>query len=90
MDKSSLAARSGAVSGIFQTIATVVLILGLLAIIAGFIQTIAAADEFFVGIMAGILAGFVILVYTVVAWAGVQLFSLVAGYIGLRANGEIQ
>lgn len=90
MERESLASRAGAVSAIFQTIATVVIILGLLGIIAGFIQTIASSDDdLFVGIMAGVLVAFVIAVYVVVAWAGVQMFALVAGYIGLRTRGDI-
>lgn len=90
MDRDSLAARAGAVAAIFQTIATVVIILGILGVVAGFIQTIAAADEVFVGVMAGILVAFVIAVYVVVAWAGVQMFALVAGYIGLRTRGDVE
>jgi hypothetical protein len=57
--------------------------------IAGFIQAIANADDTFVGIMAGILVALAILVYVVVAWAGVQMFALVAGYIHHRTTGEI-
>lgn len=90
MDRNDLATRAGAVSGIYQTIATVVIILGALGVIAGFIQTIAAADEVFVGIMAGILVALVIAVYVVIAWAGVQMFALVAGYIGLRSRGDVE
>lgn len=89
--RDGLAARAGTVSAIFRTVAGVVIILGLLAIVAGFIQTIAAnEDELFVGIMAGVLVAFVIAVYVVVAWAGVQMFALVSGYIGLRSGGEIE
>ena len=84
-----LAARAGAVSSIFQTIATAVIILGVLAVIAGFIQTIANADTVFVGIMAGLLVALAIAVYVVVAWAGIQMFALVAGYIHQRSSGEV-
>ncbi len=88
MDRSRLSQRAGAVSGIYQTIATVVIILGILGIVAGFIQTIADADDVFVGIMAGILVALVIAVYVVVAWAGVQMFALVAGYIHERTKSD--
>lgn len=89
-DRDRLTARAGAVSGIYQTIASVVIILGALGIIAGFVQSVANADgDWFVGIMAGILVGLVIAVYVVVAWAGVQMFALVAGYIHHRSKGDI-
>lgn len=89
MDRDSLTARSGAVSGIYQTIATVVIIVGILGMVAGFIQAIAETDDTFVGIMAGLLVALVILVYVVVAWAGVQMFALVAGYIHHRSKGDL-
>lgn len=85
-----LSQRAGTVSGIFQTIATVVIILGILGIVAAFIQAISDADgDLFVGIMAGLLVSLVILVYVVVAWAAIQMFALVAGYIHVRIRGEI-
>lgn len=90
MDRDRLAARAGAVSGIYQTIATVVIILGVLGVVAAFIQAIANADDVFVGVMAGILISLVILVYVVVAWAGVQMFALVSGYIYQRTGGDLQ
>ncbi|HEU4319949.1 MAG TPA: hypothetical protein VFS66_07695 [Acidimicrobiia bacterium] len=85
-DRESLANRAGAVSGIYQTIAIVVIILGILGVVAGFIQAIADADDVFVGIMGGLLVALVILVYVVVAWAGIQMFALVAGYIHQRTK----
>lgn len=88
MDKSDLSRRAGAVAAIYQTIAMVVIILGILGVVAGFIQAIADADEVFVGIMAGLLVALVIAVYVVVAWAGVQMFALVAGYISVRTEGN--
>ena len=87
MDRSRLSQRAGSVTGIYNTIATVVVLIGILAIVAGFIQAIAQADgDLFVGIMAGILVGLAILVYVVVAWAGIQMFALVAGYIHVRTS----
>ena len=88
-DRNSLAARAGAVSGIYQTIATVVIIVGVLAMVAGFIQAFAETDDTFVAIMAGLLVALVVLVWTVVAWAGVQMFALVAGYIHQRTKGDL-
>lgn len=88
-DRDSLAARSGAVAGIYQTIATVVIIVGVLAMVAGFIQAISNTDDTFVGIMAGLVVALAILVYVVVAWAGVQMFALVAGYIHQRTKGDL-
>lgn len=87
MERSRLHERAGAVSGIYNTIATVVILVGILAMVAGFIQAIAADDDLFIGIMAGLLVALVVLVWTVVAWAGVQMFSLVAGYIHDRTRG---
>ena len=89
VDRDKLAARSGAVAGIYQVIATVVIIVGVLAMIAGFIQAVASADDTFIGIMAGLLVALAILVYVVVAWAGVQMFALVAGYIHQRTKGDL-
>lgn len=89
MDRDRLAARAGAVAGIYQTIATVVIIVGILAMVAGFIQAVAETDDTFVGIMAGLLVALAILVYVVVAWAGVQMFALVAGYIHQRTKGDL-
>lgn len=89
MDRDRLAARAGAVAGIYQTIATVVIIFGILAMVAGFIQAVAETDDTFVGIMAGLLVALVILVYVVVAWAGVQMFALVSGYIHQRMKGDL-
>lgn len=88
MDRRVLHSRAGAVAGIFQIVATVVIILGVLGVISGFIQAVAAADEVFVGIMAGLLVAFAIAVYVVVAWAGIQMFALVAGYIQFRSADE--
>lgn len=88
MDRDRLASRAAAVSGIYQTIATVVIVVGVLAMVAGFIQAVANADDTFVGIMAGVLVALAILVYVVVAWAGVQMFALVAGYIHQRTKEE--
>lgn len=89
MDREKLAARAGAVSGIYQTISTVVIIIGVLAMVAGFVQALAETDDTFVGIMAGLLVALVILVYVVVAWAGVQMFALVAGYIHQRTKSDM-
>lgn len=85
-DRDSLVARSGAVAGIYQTIATVVIIVGVLAMVAGFIQALLDTDDTLVGILAGLLVALVVLVWTVVAWAGVQMFALVAGYIHQRTK----
>jgi uncharacterized Tic20 family protein len=88
-DRETLARRAGTVAGIYQTIATVVIIVGVLAMIAGFIQAVANTDDTFVGIMAGLLVALAILVYVIVAWAGVQMFALVSGYISHRSSGDI-
>lgn len=89
MDRDRLAARAGAVSGIYQVIATVVIIVGILAMVAGFVQAVASTDDTFVGVMAGLLVALAILVYVVVAWAGVQMFALVAGYIHQRTKSDL-
>lgn len=56
--------------------------------VAGFIQAW-DSDDVFVSIMAGLLVALVILVYVVVAWAGVQMFALVSGYIHERMKGDV-
>lgn len=88
-DRDSLAARAGAVAGIYQTIATVVIIVGVLAMVAGFIQALLENDDVVVGILAGLLVALAILVYVVVAWAGVQMFALVSGYIHQKMKGDL-
>jgi uncharacterized membrane protein len=89
MDRDRLAARAGTVSGIYQTIATLVIIVGVLAMVAGFIQAVADTDDTFTGVMAGLLVALAILIYVIVAWAGVQMFALVAGYIHQRTKGDL-
>ncbi len=89
MDRQSLSNRAGTVGGIYGTIATIVLIIGGLAMIGGFIQAVAAADDVLAGVLVGVVIALAIGVYVVVAWAGVQLFALVARYIQLRSAGEI-
>ena len=88
MDRDRLAARAGAVTGVYQTIAAVVIVLGILAMVAGFIQAVADADDTFAGVMSGTLAALAILVFVVVAWAGVQMFALMAGYIHQRTRRD--
>ncbi len=88
MDQSTLYRRAGSVATIFSTLATVVLVLGVLAMIAGFIQAIAAADEVLVGIFAGLLVVLAIGVYVAVSWAAITMAALVAGYIQTRTGGS--
>jgi hypothetical protein len=83
-----LSQRAGRVSGIYQTIATVVIILGVLGIAAGFVAAISRYDDVLVGIMAGLFFSVLMLVYVVVAWAGVQMFAIVAGYIHVRTGSH--
>ncbi len=89
MDRATLSSRAGAVGRIYGTIAAVVVFVGLLAVVVGFIQAIVGADDVLAGVLAGLLAALAIAVYVIVAWAGVQLFALIARYIQLRSSGEI-
>ena len=84
MDRSRLVHRAGTVSNIFSFIATLVIILG---IVAGFIHAVADAADTFQGAMAGLLVALAIGIYVAVAWAGIQMFALVAGYIHERLEG---
>ncbi|QKJ18306.1 hypothetical protein [Microbacterium hominis] len=88
MDKETLTTRAAAVGRIYGTIAAIVLIVGALAVIAGFIQAIALADDVWTGILAGLVVGLSIGVSVIVAWAGVQMFALVARYIEWRTGRE--
>lgn len=76
----NLSTRARLVSNIFDILAWVVLIAGGLVTVASVIAAF-GSDNVFGGLMlsAGIAA------YTVVSWAGVQLASLVAGYIEGRS-----
>ncbi len=89
MDRETLSIRAGAVGGIYGTIGAVVVVVGLAAMVVGFVQAVAAADKVWLGILAGALVALGIAVYVIVAWAGVQMFALVARYIQLRSGGEI-
>ena len=88
MESAELHRKAGAVAGIYNTIATIVVVLGVIGVVAAFIQSIAAADTILGGIFAGVLISAAIAVYVIVAWAGVQLFAIVAGYIQSRTSGN--
>lgn len=84
MDHATLNRRAASVAAIFNTLATVVIILGVIAAIAGFIQAVASADEVLAGVFAGLLVALAIGVYVAVSWAGITLAALIAGYIQNR------
>lgn len=86
MDHATLNRRAGSVAAIFNTLATVVLVLGIIAMVAGFIQAIAASDSVLAGIFAGLLVALAVGVYVAVSWAGITLAALVAGYIQTRTT----
>jgi hypothetical protein len=87
MDTATIHKNADRVASIFNALATFVLVIGIivaaLVLIGGFMNEDGTA------ILQGIAAALVILVYTAITWAGVQLAALVAGYIRVRTTTGI-
>lgn len=71
--------RAKMVSNIFNILGWAVLILGGLVTLISVISALTSDD-----VVMGLVLSAGVAVYTVVSWAGVQLGSLVAGYIAQR------
>lgn len=87
MDQAQIALNADRVSSIFNAVAIVVLVVGLLAALGALISGIVQVGNDGAGaVIGGIVAALIIAVYAVITWAGVQLAALVAGYIKLRSS----
>ena len=88
MDIDTIHRNADRVAGIFNALATLVLVIGsiiaLLVLVGGFIG--AFNDDSGPSILSGIAAALLIGIYTAITWAGVQLSALVAGYIKVRTG----
>jgi hypothetical protein len=71
--------RAVFVARIFDVLAWVILVVGALAALSGIIYLFSSGVE-------GLFIFFVAIVYTVLAWAGVSLAAVVAGYIAQRTE----
>ena len=80
MDSVSLNKRAMQVSTIFNVLATIVLVLGAIGAI-GVLITIFTSD---IAVGSGIALILGVVAYTILIWAGIQLSSIVAGYIAVR------
>ena len=88
METSSLNRRALRVSTIFNVLTTVVLVLGGIAAVISFFAGIAISDNTGAGIVVGLLYAIIAVIYAGLLWAGIQLSSLVAGYIYTRTKDE--
>ena len=84
MDIATIHKNADRVSSIFNGLAMFVLVIGIIAAALVLIGGIMNEDG--TAILQGIAAALVILVYTAITWAGVQLAALVAGYIRVRTT----
>lgn len=90
MDEATLHKNADRVAAIFNALSIFVLIVGALAAIVVLISGFLAGGlgrgggSMIAGIMGGIVGALAIAVYTLIAWAGVQLSALVAGYIKVK------
>jgi hypothetical protein len=92
MDETTLHKNADRVARIFNALSIFVLVVGALVAIAVLIGGFAAAGmsrgggSTIAGIFGGIVAALGVLIYTLIAWAGVQLSALIAGYIKVRTS----
>ncbi len=86
MDNAQLNRNAGRVAGIFNTLSMVIVVLGVIAAISGFFGAIASETGILVGVLGGIIVVLFIGLYVALAWAGVQMAALVAGYIHVRTS----
>jgi uncharacterized oligopeptide transporter (OPT) family protein len=85
MDIGSLNRRAARVSGIFNVLANFVVVLGGIGIVIALIAAFASGNGGS-GVATGLLLAVGIAIYVVLIWAGIQLSSLVAGYIYTRTT----
>ena len=82
--------RAAAVSRIFKILATVVLIIGALSVIGGLITWLAVLFDRGIGdSWPALVAAIAAAIYTALAWAGITLSSVVAGYIALKSPDRV-
>jgi uncharacterized membrane protein len=82
MDISNLNRRAERVSDIFHLLAMLV------AVVGGFAAVVAIVSAITSGLGERVVWGIGIAIYTVLAWAAIQLSSLVAGYIHSRTISD--
>jgi flagellar motor component MotA len=87
MDTATIHKNADRVASIFNALAMFVLVIGVIAAVLVLVGGIMNEDS--TSILQGIAAALVILVYTAITWAGVQLAALVAGYIRVRTTTGI-
>lgn len=86
MAELNVANRAETVSRIFRTLATVVIVFGALFVLGGLITWVTVwFDRGFGDAWPALLAALAAVVYTALAWAGITLSSVVAGYIALKS-----
>lgn len=88
MGRSDLKGRAGRVSVVLNGLATAVLVLGVIFAIGVFMREQSMGTTSLDGIIYGLTAVLGIAVFVAVAWASIQVSSLVAGYIETRLGGE--
>jgi hypothetical protein len=90
MDETTLHKNADRVAAIFNALSIFVLVVGALGAIAVLIAGFAGAGmsrgggSSIAAIVGGIVGALVAVIYTLIAWAGVQLAALVAGYIKVK------
>lgn len=88
MDRSDLKGRAGRVSVVLNGLATAVLVLGAFFAIGVFMREQSMGTTALDGIIYGLTAVLGIAVFVAVAWASIQVSSLIAGYIETRLGGQ--
>jgi hypothetical protein len=92
MDETTLHKNADRVAKIFNALSIFVLVVGALVAIAVLIGGLAAAGmtrgggSTIAGIFGGIVGAIGVVIYTLIAWAGVQLSALIAGYIKVKTS----
>ena len=85
MDIASISRRASRVSTIFNVLATIVLIFGAIGAVVAVVSAFVAGDGA-AEIAQGLLIAIGIVVYVILIWAGIQLSSVIAGYIHVRTQ----
>jgi hypothetical protein len=90
MSELNVSKRAAAVSRIFGILATVVLIVGVLFIAGGIVTWLSILFDRGLGdAWPALFAVLGAIVYTALAWAGVTLSSVVAGYVALKSPDKV-
>lgn len=89
MDNSNLRSRASRASSFFNSLATTVLVLGVLFAIGAFIKGMKMADSAVDGIIYGVMWVLGAALFVAVVWSAIKVSSLIAGYISVRlGNGS--